>query len=472
MKRYHITLAILFGLFVIATTAYISRVPGFLGDEGSEGENVYQILHVKALTVEGERSYIGPFIDYVRVPFFLLLGYTPLALRVVVLLASWAIFWLLAIVLAREFGEEESLLPLTALLFSPIYLVYQRLGWAITLNVFFAVLLVFALRSTWKHKALLAGLIAGLGLHNHIIFLGTLADIAAVALAGALRRPKALLAWWPSVIGFAAGFSTQAAVLLLRTDDQGDVGAVAKVVSERWHDLPSLLPLVISGSSYIATYTGTELPPVHIFWFTAVLAVLAAIGLLFSKHKKVAWAVAAALAIHLCILVYMIDRFSLRYFVVFVLGIWFLAGIGLEAIVSYARRLWPAAGAWASVATALGLILFATVTTLIPFLRTGGSTNEFSLGNRTDNASAFLDVQSLLPCVRGLGPLFSENVHVYNRLLYFSHQYPDIQVVDEDHKKSAAFLVNYRIPDKKNQAAPGDVCPDLAHWRITSSQRL
>ena len=69
-------LIVLFALFVAANTVYLQRVPGLFGDEGSEGENVYQLLRTGGITVVGERSYIGPLVDYVRVPFVLIFGYS------------------------------------------------------------------------------------------------------------------------------------------------------------------------------------------------------------------------------------------------------------------------------------------------------------------------------------------------------------------------------------------------------------
>ncbi len=469
---YRITLVILSLLFCAATAAWLSNVPGLLGDEASEGENVYQILHGTGLTVEGERSYIGPLIDYARIPFILLFGYTPLALRLLVLGASWLLFALLVIILRDSLGNEESLLPLVFLVFSPIYLVYQRLGWAITLNVFFVVLLIFVLLKLRQHRPLLAGLIGGLGLHNHIIFLGSLVGIAVVGFALGLRKPRQLLMWWPTVIGFLAGFGTQAAVLLLYPSDQGNVGQVAQSLGQRWHDLPSLLPLVLSGSSFSAAYTGVELTPTIIVIITSILALLVIVALVFSRQRRIAWLVAAGLMIQLAVLMYMIDRFSLRYFVVTVLGVWFLAGMGADTFIGLLRRRFMGVAHWAAGMIAVSLLLFTITTTLLPFLRTGGSANMFSLGNRTDSAAALMDTRDLVRCVRGFGPLYSDNVHVYNRLVYLSHQYTDITVLDEDHKQAAQYLVDYRLPDKAKQSAPGDVCPELTHFRIITKQKF
>lgn len=85
-------IAIIFTLFLIAQLAYLHRVPGLLGDEASEGENVYQLLQSDKLPIIGERSYIGVLTDYVRVPFVAVLGYSTLALRIPMLIASIVCF--------------------------------------------------------------------------------------------------------------------------------------------------------------------------------------------------------------------------------------------------------------------------------------------------------------------------------------------------------------------------------------------
>ncbi|MEX0650120.1 MAG: glycosyltransferase family 39 protein [Candidatus Andersenbacteria bacterium] len=171
-----------FALFVVMNSLWISSAPGLMGDEGSEGENVYELLTREGITVTGERSYIGPLIDYLRVPFILLFGYTTLAIRLPMLFFSFATFWLAEYVLRTLFGRWAGLYGLVALTFTPIYILYQRLGWTITLFPFFAFLILNILLRNWKRKWLWAGLAGGLGLANHIIFLATLAAAGLVGL--------------------------------------------------------------------------------------------------------------------------------------------------------------------------------------------------------------------------------------------------------------------------------------------------
>ena len=97
---------VLFILFVAVNLAYLGSVPGLMGDEGSEGENSYQIQQAGRLVLIGERSYIGPLIDYLRIPFVLIFGYDALALRVVMFIFSVILFWL-AVGLAGKAGDDH-----------------------------------------------------------------------------------------------------------------------------------------------------------------------------------------------------------------------------------------------------------------------------------------------------------------------------------------------------------------------------
>ena len=500
---------ILFLLFIVANAAYLHRVPGLLGDEGSEGENVYlwhQALrdkqageHINSIVfVLGERSYIGPLPDYVRIPFVAAFGYTALALRLPILIISLLTFWLALQVFTTSFGNQAGLLAATAMLFSPVYLTYQRLGWAITVLPFFALLLIWLLQGRVRHKALLVGLIAGLGLHIHILFLPTLVAIVVTAiiswkvqklstmwqqktpfLTGVRQMLQESLTWWPAPVGFMAGFGTQLVALLQQTEDQGDPSAVAEAVSERFAALPDLLPLLISGSSFIARYTGQEFAPGVIVAATCLLGVLVIFALLMGKSKKAAWLLLFGLALHLVILMYMIDRFTLRYFVVFVLGVWALSGVGLWQIIrrgigffSSGLRQNGAGQRLAEVGSVVLsglLVLVSAAFILLPFLQTGGSVNTFSLGNRTNSAADLVDTGSLLHCLRGAGTVTSENVHIFNRLQFYSHEYSDLEVVPDTALADALYLVHYRLPA---QAVPAEqeLCPKLAHFIVARQQ--
>lgn len=462
---------VLFIVFIALNSAYLTTIPGLMGDEAHEGENVYHMLDRKKIEILGERSYIGAAIDYVRIPFVAVFGYTALALRSLTLIASLVFFVLSAYLLIKYLGNNESVIPLMLLTFSPIYLTQQRLGWAVILLPLFAVAMIWLLQTSWRHKYLLAGLVAGLGLANHLLFLPTLAAIIVCAIICSIRNPRIILSAWPIIIGFIAGFAMQFAIIQLYPDDQGSQKVIAETFSDRVQAFPALFPEIVSGSSYIASYTGQELSPLSMGIITTILIVFALIALGFSKHRKVAWIILIALIIHIFVLLRIVDRFSLRYLTVFVFGYWMLAGIGLEAIIALIRKrslLLSRVIIWIICA---GFIGWALLGIAIPYLKTGGSTNVFSLGNRTDSASSLLDTRTLFACVNGLGPVTSENVHIYNRLEFWSRQYSGVQFVDEDHKKTAQYSIDYRIAGSSKTDAPGTICPELTHFRITEQKK-
>ncbi len=484
MSAYWKTVWVLFGIFVVAHLTFLHRVPGLMGDEASEGENVYQLLQADHLVIQGERSYIGPLIDYVRVPFIQTFGYTPLALRMIVLLASLATFWLAASVLRTMFGEVPALFALALGFFSPTYLTQERIGWAIALFPFFLFLILYLIPLQERNygRVLLAGLAAGIGLSNHILFLPTLVAVVVVGViagmlpansAGSsprfLSRLKGVLAYWPGLVGFVAGFIMQFWVLVNYREDQGDPEAMAQFFSDRFADLPSVLPFVLSGSSYVARYTGVEFSSGVIWLVTAAVVLLGLIALTFSSRRKMAWLWVLGMAIHLVVLMLMVDRFTLRYFVMFVFAAWMLAGVGVGALV---ERFLPSlhlrsVSKVLPIGVATCLVLWSVFAVLLPFLKTGGSTADFSLGNRTDSAAALVDTRPLVECLRGKGPASSEKIHIWNRMQFLSHEYSDLQVLPQDDSSHAQWLVHYRAA---KQPDPGDLCPELAHFRVILNQ--
>ncbi len=460
----------LFVLHLIAGAAYLHRVPGLFGDEASEGYNVYELWQSDTIVVRGERSYIGPLVDYARLPFVMAWGYSALSLRLLMLLISAATFVLAAAVFKRLFGDKDYLWVLALMFFSPAYLLYQRLGWTITLFPFFAFLLLFFLtdkRLKISHRSALAGLAAGLGLHNYLAWLPTLAAVMAPwllafifapaekripPLARLEKRLRALARYWLFLLGFWAGFGTQFAVMQLRQADQGDPARVIAQFPERLAALPRVLPLVLSGSSYMARYTGREMSEAVIGMIISVLVFLVVTAFLSSKHREMSLLWLTGLAVQLLALTFIIDRFTLRYFVVFVLGFWVLAGVGLAVLAGRLRS--------GSVAAAVLLAAWTAYSVLLPYLSSGGSTERFSLGNRTDTAADFVDIRPLVSCAEDSGPVWSANPHIYNRLLYLSRGNKKIEVPAS--KYEAHWLVQYR----QGGDPPGAVCQGLRHFKL------
>lgn len=443
----------LFVLFLLTQAAYLHRVPGLMGDEASEGENVYELWSGEKSWLEGERSYIGSAIDYVRMPFVAVIKHPVLALRSVTFLAALASFWLAVVVFQKMFGEEGGMWAAVGMLFSPVFMLEQRLAWTISLTPLFALLVLYFMpRPSWW-AALLAGAFAGLGLSNHILFLPVLAGLTVGAAAYWRWR---ITRWLWAGAGLMAAFATQAWQLLYSAaGDQGEPGAVAVLFWDRLRDLPKLIPLLVSGSSYVARYTGTEFGTVWQYVITALIATLAVLAIM--RHRSARWWLIGVL-IQLMVLLIMIDRFSLRYFVPTMLGLWVLAGVGLASRLRVRR---------ASLVLAGVLMVWMTIVVLMPFLRTGGSTGDFSLANRTDSAAALVDGRPLITCLRGRGAVASGNVHIFNRLWYWRHYEPNLKIVPEG--EEAQWVVSYRAAPPWHETAAGeagDLCPALAHFRV------
>lgn len=446
----------LFILVLLANTAYLHRVPGLMGDEASEGYNVYELLIKRGLKIQGERSYIGPFIDYLRVPFIGGFGYTTTALRVPMLIITLILFWLSAAVFSRLFGEMPGLWIVAVVFFSPVYLLYQRLGWAITLLPFFAMLLLFLLlRPRRTHTPLLVGLVAGLGVSTHILFLPTLIAITASYLLTQLSHWRRFFSWWPALIGFWAAFSLQFYILVTIREDQGDPAAVFELFSERLRGLGSLAPQLLSGHSYLIGFVGATWSTLTINLVTAVIVGLV-LAAFFSPQRKVVAAWLLGLVIHLMALLAIVDRLTPRYFVVVVFGVLVVAAVGLVTLTTRLVRRWRQVGSWLPVGAAGALLCVSVITTLVPFLQQRDSIIV------TEAVLARVDLAPLLECLNGKGPLLAVNPHIFNRLQYLSLERPGLLLVQK--ATEAKWSVVYRLAG--DPVTPSEACPELRHFRV------
>jgi len=459
---------IIFALFLIANFSYLGSVPGLMGDEGSEGQNVFEILKSKQVAVVGERSYIGVLIDYVRIPFILGLGYNAFALRLPIVIASIVFFWMMLFLLKKTFGLMPAIFGLILLTFSPIYLGEQRLAWAITLIPFFIATSIFFFYRESKYNFLLAGLFLGLGLSNHIIFLPSAVAVIVIFLISLLFRGKKIIStslsnFWTGLISFWAGFGIQFAILQLFKEDQGNPGKVAELFSERFQNLPNLLPSLLSGSVYIARYSGQLLSQPNTFLIFYTLIFLTFLGLFISKQKKIYFLIIVGIVIHLVALLYIIDRYSLRYFVVFALSVWLVSGLSLGFLL---QKISIPLNFQKIIAIVLALILlfFSANKILFPFLKTGGNTNNFPLGNREESAEALVDIKPLLSCISDK-KVFSENIHIRNRLTFLTNSNNKIKLVENF--KNADYIIEYRKDSVKNAR---EICPTLINFKVSKKK--
>jgi hypothetical protein len=195
-----------------------------------------------------------------------------------------------------------------------------------------------------------------------------------------------------------------------------------------------------------------------------LLAVLILAALASRRTWRGALAVLAAGGVNLWMMLYLVPQYSPRYLVMFSLAVWLVAGVGLHNLLLH---LPVPPGRWnrggAVVMAVMGVAVF-TVFVLVPFKTTGGSTAEYDLVNFQENAASLVDERGLIDCVRGLGPVSSENPHVYNRILYASHRYEDIKVLPEEKMKSTKWMAHYR--EEGEGVLEGEACPGLRHFKV------
>ncbi|MDP3997082.1 MAG: glycosyltransferase family 39 protein [Candidatus Andersenbacteria bacterium] len=404
----------------------------------------------------------------------LIFGYTALAPRVLTLLAALVTFLLAVPTFKKMFGEAALPFMLALLFFNPIYLTYQRLGWAITLLPLFTVLILYFAVSNRRWKWLWVGLVAGLGMETHVLFLPTLAGIIVGAAIYAIGRFRFWLATKEALgrgvivlllalIGFWAGFSTQFAVMRLWTEDQGQSNQVARLLADRIIDMKDIFPLYVSGSAFVARYLGQ----LWSGWVTAVVAFLIGVMALAAVINKKTWrlglAILSAAGVNILLMLSLVPQYSPRYFVMFVLIFWLLAGVGMANLASWMKVSirWQR---WLGVGAALVLAAVFVVGVVLPFKKTGGSTAEFALVHYHENAYSLVDPRPLVECVGGIGGVSSESPHILNMLQYISHEHDDIKVVSEERISQAEWLAHYR---KEGEGVTADeACPELEYFRV------
>jgi len=468
----HIFLLIIFSIFLFANSLYINRVPGLMGDEGDEGQNISELLTNKKPPLVGERSYIGAWIDYIRMPFVFTLGHNALSLRLVTLIFSLALFWFTYKVLTRLFGEISGLMGLVAVAFSPIYFAEQRMAWAITLLPFFVILTIYFYQQKKKWSALLAGFAAGLGANTHILFIAILAGLVIAVIPIAVFKitkkfsrkylKRVILSVFLAIVGFWAAFGVQYANLVIYKSDQGNAQKNAQFFTNRLIELPRLAPRFLSGSVYVAHYTS------HLFtnnfntgvWISLTALIIA--GIIFNRKRTAIILWVLGTAVYLLALLYMIEYYALRYFVVVSLSIWLLAGVGLGSILD--RYKLRKIGYLLVITIGLFLVLFNFQTILIPFMKTGGSTDNFQIiGERYENASGLVDLNPLISCIANRDNVFSNNINIRNRLYFLAEGNKSIKIATE--KYGVQWLIRYRMPNDK--ISSNEACPDLLHFSVT-----
>lgn len=463
---------IIFFIFFISNAIFLSRIPGLLGDEGDEGHNVQELLTGTKPPIQGERSYIGVWIDYLRMPFELVFGRNAFALRAIMLIFSCVFFWITYSVLRKYFGETTSLFGLIAVVFSPIYWSEMRIGWAITLLPFFAILTIYLIRQNKRWSFLFVGISAGLGLSTHILFLPILTAIIVISLICWLNNlirhfsTDAIKTTFDKIILFSIGFWSMFCIqfvnLLINNRDQGNIGKTARFFTTHLADFFSIAPRFISGSLFFAQYTAKTFKDNTSLIITIILLLLIIVGFILSRQKIIVILLLIGFIVSFLLLNYMIEYYAIRYFTVTTLEIWLLAGIGLGTIIDILTK--NRAAYYCALALSILLASGNLVLIVFPYLATGGSNDTFPIigQNRFEYASARVDIAPLLVCISSLDQVFSNNVHIRNRLYYLSDGNPAIKVAKR--KQDVRWLIDYRMPNDK--ITPDEKCPYLKNFHV------
>ena len=106
----------------------LGTIPGFGGDEGLDLFYARQLVEHGAVRLHPVRPYFGPYQLWLMAPFLELLGFTPLAARIVPAVAGVGATWL-AWRFGRSWGGEAQGLAAAALLgLAPWFVGYSRVG--------------------------------------------------------------------------------------------------------------------------------------------------------------------------------------------------------------------------------------------------------------------------------------------------------------------------------------------------------
>lgn len=66
--------------------------------------------------------------------------------------------------------------------------------------------------------------------------------------------------------------------------------------------------------------------------------------------------------------------------------------------------------------------------------------------------------------MEALGLVWSDNPHIYNRLLYLSHGNQAMELPES--KYEAHWLVDYVLPGEEKRVAKDQICLELEHFRV------
>lgn len=461
-----LTIIFLFIVFLFVNSYKLGTIPALVGDEGYEGLSVIDHIQNNKPYIQGRESYVGFWSDYARLPFVNWLGPNALAMRIPFFFSSIITFGLAFVVFRRIFGEPLNLFALTFICFSPPFILYQRISWPIIFLPLFFFLFLFVLTGKSSFKPLLVGLVAGLGLATHMIFLAPISAVVILYTVAQRRKFSRFLSWWPSLVGFMAGFGIQLNILTTFRVESARIGSWTSI-GVRLHDLFLTLLYYFSASSYIGEYIGefsekwTRI--ILVFLFTLVL-----FALFLKPHRKRTWLWAIGIAVTIIATAIIANYFRARYLHIATLAVWSLAGIGLGKIIMLRIKnlkiifIIP-------VVCALALSFWTYIFVFKVYAETAGTVQNFpDSGSSWDTAGHFADLTPLVNCIiKNKATVYAPEPKITNRLFFMRYNNKQIRITDT--RKNARWFIDYRKgPDVLNASMrrKDELCPELRNFVV------
>ncbi len=383
---------------------YLYNVPGLHHDEARIGIGVHDMLerHVLVPRVGSDHSGFFPF--YFTLPFFLLFGETVFALRLpIVLFGLFTIFYAYLLV-SRLFDKSAGLIA--ALLFAvwPWAVISSRIADGVQTTLPFFLLAglfyYFAAKPRWLNR-FLSGLILGLGVANHTIFIVVPTAVIMYVLCREKfrvlreRSEGRLLAAW--LVGLIPGAILTLVNLRVFTSQPSLAFSVYGGVNlylpiDLVRSFPYFLRMIDGELFFLRTagYPALYVLPINSFIFLCALGYA-----FFAKRANHHWAsnyrmFAVLLVITYVLIVHFVKWFALSYFLVPLCLATLMVAIYVGKQVK-GRRLVAAL----LIVVVLVNVFYIGINYFWNFRRTRGQTSFFWLGGFYENSHHFVDTSKL-----------------------------------------------------------------------------
>ncbi len=404
MDRSQKALLMILVLGALLRLVYLYNVPGLHHDEARIGLGVHDMLerHVLVPHVGSDHSGLFPF--YFTLPFFWVFGETVFALRLPIVLFGLLTIFYAYLLVSRLFDKGTGLIA--ALLFAvwPWAVISSRIADGVqTILPFFllsGLFYYFAARPRWLNR-FLSGLILGLGVANHTIFIVVPTAVIIYVLcrekfqALRERNERILLAAW--LVGLIPGAILALVNLRVFTSQPSLAFSVYGGINPHLPiDLVRFFLYflrMIDGELFFlrtAGYPALYVLPINSFIFLSALAYV-----FLRKRDNHQWSrhyrmFATLLAITYVLIVHFVKWFALSYFLVPLCLATLMAAIYVGKQIK-GRRLVAAL----LVVVVLANVFYIGVDYFWNFRRTRGQTSFFWLGGFYENSHHFVDTSKL-----------------------------------------------------------------------------